>query len=244
VQSEIIASLSAETVVDNITMAYSPRDNLVVLCFPSTDRQFTFDTRAPLQSGAFRATTWQSDLQTIEYIRDGSLVLGSLTGTAGEVMQYTGTTDDGESFVFDYESGWLELGEELNTMLKFVKRVTSFVFVEQNVVMSYKLMYDFGLKTFVLQNSASGGVVSEWGTFEWSSGLSDSTGGVYDINDPDAVAGTDIAEWSGSVALRTIDAPGKGSGQYMKVGLTLDTNSGAFALQQLNLYAKIGRKAT
>ena len=98
--------------------------------------------------------------------------------------------------------------------------------------------YDFGLKEFIIQNSASGGRVSEWGTFEWG------TNGVYDINDPLAVAGTDIAEWSGSIALRTIDAPGKGGGQYLKVGLSLDTNSGRFSLQQFNLYAKLGRLAT
>lgn len=244
IQSEVVASLSAETTVDNITMTYSPTENLVILCFPDTDRQFTFDTRTPLPDGTYRSTTWTSDVQTLTYIRESRILLGSFSAVDGEVMQYTGTQDDGATFSFDYESGWLELGEELNTMLKFIKRVTSFVFIGKNVTISYKLEYDFGLKDFVLQNSASGGVVSEWNDFEWSDGTDNDEGGVYDINDPSLTPGIDKAEWSGSIALRTIDAPGKGSGQYIKVGLTLDTNSGEFALQQLNLYAKIGRQAT
>jgi hypothetical protein len=238
IQSEIIASIEAETVIDDVTMEYSPTENLLVLNFPASSKQFTFDTRVPLPDGSYRSTTWSSDLQTLAYVRENRILLGSLKAVAGEIFQYTGTTDNGAAFNFDYESGWLELGEELNKFLKFVKRVTSFVLIGKNVVVSYKVQYDFGLKEFVLQNSASGGVISEWGTFEWG------TNGVYDNTDGTLVAGTDIAEWSGSLALRTIDAPGKGSGQYIKVGLVLDTNSGEFALQQLNLYAKIGRQAT
>lgn len=238
IQTEIISAMDNESSVDNMTLMYSPEKNLVVLCAPDTGTQYAFDTRVALPDGTYRATTWSSDLRTLAYDRAAKRVLGSFRSVVGEVMEYTGTTDNGVSFSFDYESGWLELGEEMNTVLKFVKRVTSFVFLGQDVVISYKLDYDFGLKSFVLQNSGSGGVVSEWGTFEWG------TNGVYDINNTDLTPGVDYAEWSGSIALRTIDAPGKGSGQYIKVGLTLDTNSGAFALQQLNLYAKIGRQAT
>lgn len=238
VQSAIINSTDAEISLDNITMEYSPRESLVILVFPTTNKQFTFDTRGLMEDGAYRATSWTSELQTISYIRTTRELLGSLTDVVGEIVQYIGTTDNGESFAFEYLSGWLDLGEELNSYLKMVKRITSFVFIEKNVTVSYTIAYDFGLKDFTLQNAGAGGVAAEWGTFEWGDN------GVYDINDTNAVAGTDVAEWSGSVALRTIDAPGKGTGQYLQVGMRLDTNSGGFALQQLNLYAKIGRSAT
>lgn len=239
IHSEIINNTAGETDEDAITFTYSPNEALLVATFPSTRQQFVFDTRSPLPDGSFRATTWSSRLQTLAYIRSNREMYGSFATTAdGEILQYTGTADNGDAFAFDYESGWLELGQELNTFLKFVKRITSFVFIEKNVTVSYKIAYDFGLSEFSLQNSGSGGRVSEWGNFEWGDN------GVYDITDPSLVPGTDIAEWSGTVALRTIDVPGKGSGQYIKVGLRLNTNSGAFALQQLNMYAKIGRNAT
>lgn len=238
VQSLVTSFTAAETNPDNITLAYSPQHSMVVAVFPTSGKQVVFDTRSPLEDGSYRATTWTSDLQTISYIRGTRKLLGSLSTVDGEVMEYTGNNDDGASFAFDYESGWLDLGEELNVYLKFIKRLTSFIFVEQNVVVTHKIYYDFNNSAYNIQRPGSGGRVGEWGLFEWGDN------GVYNINDPDAVAGTDVFEWAGSVQLRTIDAPGKSGGQYIKVGLRLDTNSGAFAMQQINLYAKIGRYAT
>lgn len=238
VQSEVVESIETETDVNDITLEYSPKESMVVLVFPTSDRQFIFDTRFPLEDGSYRAATWTSDLQTIAYIRDSQDLYGSLTGTVGEVMQYTGNDDDGTAYAFDYESGWLDLGDQLNTVLKYVKRLTSFVFVEQNVTVTHKVDYDFGLKEFTIQRAAAGGKVSEYNTAEYGAN------GVYNVNDATAVAGTDVAEYSGAVQLRTMKVPGKGGGQYIRVGLRLDTNSGEFSLQQINLFAKVGRTAT
>lgn len=238
VQSLVKQFRGAETNPDNITMEYSPDLATVICVFPTSNKQVIFDVRQPLPDGSFRSATWTSEIQTLAYIRDSRALLGSLSSVAGEVMRYEGNDDDGTSYAFDYESGWLDLGEELNQYLKFVKRLTSFVFVEQNVVVTHKIGYDFKNDTFALQRAAGGGRPGEWGTFEWGSN------GVYDINDASAVAGTDVFEWAGGVSLRTLDVPGKGNGQYIKVGLRLDTNSGSFAFQQINLYAKVGRSAT
>ena len=238
IQSAVLAAIAAENDIDDITLEYSPNDALVIAVFPETDRQFVFDTRRVLEDGTNRATTWTSQLQTIAYIRESTELLGSLTSVPGEVMEYTGNTDDGTTFIFNYESGWLDLGEELNTFLKFVKRITSFVFIEKNITVTYKLDFDFGLTSFTMQTAGPGSRTAEYNTAEYGAN------GVYDINDDLAVAGTDISEWSGSIALRTLDAPAKGSGQFLKIGLSLDTNAGAFSLQQLNLYMKIGRHAT
>lgn len=238
IQSAIVNAIANEASVDDITMDYNPKESIVVMCFPASNQQFTLDTRNPLEDGSFRATSWTSDLQTLAYIRASQDFYGSLTGVVGEVMQYTGADDDGSTFAFDYESGWIDMGDELNAFLKLIKRITSFIFIEQNVVVSYKIDYDFGLKEFVIQNSATGGRVAEYNTAEYGAN------GVYDVNDADAVAGTDVAEYAGSVQLRTLDVNGKGSGQYVRIGLRLDTNSGDFALQQINLYAKVGRTAS
>lgn len=238
VQSLVIENTQGATDVDDITLDYNPKENLVVLNFPDTNISVTFDTRAPLEDGAYRATTWGSDLQTLTYIRGVQSFYGSLTGTVGEVMNHTGFDDNAVSYFFDYESGWLDLGEEMNNYLKFVKRLTSFVFVEENVEITHKVAYDFGADSYSLQKSALGGKASEWGQFEWGAN------GVYDVDDASAVAGTDVAEWASSIQLRTLDAPMGRSGQYIQVGLSLNTQAGEFALQQINLYAKVGRIAT
>ena len=138
----------------------------------------------------------------------------------------------------------MDLGEELNFFIKCVKRMTLFLTVGQNIILNHKLEYDYGLNSFTVPATAQGGRVGEWGTFEWSDGTETTSGGVYNVNDGDAVAGTDIFEWAGSVNIRAIDFAGRGCGQYIKLGVSLGTNSGQIALQQINLYAKIGRLAT
>jgi hypothetical protein len=238
VQSQVQEWIKGESDINDITMEYNPDDSFVVLNFPAVDKQVVFDTRSPLEDGTYRVTTWSSDLQTCAYNRAGAKLQGSLTGTVGEIFNYSGSSDNGTAYVFDYESGWLNLGEELNLYLKFVKRMTSFVIVEANVTVTHKVEYDFGTKAFSFSKTANRAQVIEWGQFEWGSN------GKYDKDDSAAVAGTDYAEWGGGASIRTLDVQPKSGGQYIKVGVSVNTNSGTFALQQLNLYAKVGRIAT
>jgi hypothetical protein len=246
VQSGVVGAIASTANADDITMEYSPKQSMVLLHFPDTDLSYAFDTRGKLEDGSFRCSTWTSNLQTLHYIRAADNFYGSLTGVVGEIMKYDYSDDNGTAFVFDYESGWLDLGEELNVYLKFVKRMTSFVFVTQNVVVTHKIKYDFKNTQHSVNVNAGGGRVAEYGRdaspiIKYAEyGAS----GSYDLNDPLAVAGTDIAEFGGGVALRTLDAPGRGGGQYIKIGLRLDNQTGDFVLQQINLFAKVGRIAT
>ena len=197
-----------------------------------------------MEDGTYRITTWSADLQTVSYNRSGAKLQGALTGTVGEIFNYSGSSDDGASYIFAYESGWLDLGSEQNLYLKFVKRMTSFVLIEANVTVNHTVEYDFGASSFSFAKTATSGGVIEWNQFEWSSGLTDNTGGVYDVDDASAVAGVDIAKWGGGANIRTMDVAPKSGGQYIKIGMSTDTNNGTFSLQQINLYAKVGRLAT
>ncbi len=244
VQTQTIDWLATEGDVDDITLEYSPEDSFVILNFPTSDKQIVFDTRAQLQDGTYRITTWTSVLQTCHYNNKLKKLQGSLTGTVGEIFKYSGAKDDDDNYIFTYLSGWLNLGEESNLYLKFVKRMTSFVLVEANVTVSHTVQYDFGTSTFSVDKTATRARAIEWGQFEWSDGSANSSGGVWNTEDPTAVAGVDIAEWGGGASITTLDVAMKSGGQYIKVGLSLNTNAGTFALQQINLFAKVGRLAT
>jgi hypothetical protein len=234
-QSQVQNWGNSEGDINDITMEYNPEDSFVLLNFPTVNKQVCFDTRSRLQDGTYRLTTWSADTQTIHYNSFAKKLQGSLTGTVGEIFNYSGSTDDTVAYIFGYESGWLNLGEENNLYLKFVKRMTSFVLVEANVTVNHKVEYDFGTKSFTLSKLAERARVIEWGLAEWGSN------GVYSTADSSAVAGEDIAEWGGGASIRTLDVQPKSGGQYIKVGITVNTNSGTFALQQINLYAKVGR---
>jgi len=244
IQSQVQTWAAAESNIHDVTMAYNPDDSFVLLNFPSSNAQVCFDTRSQLKDGSYRITTWSADLQTIHYNRDGAKLQGSLTGTVGEIFNYSGSDDNGATYIFSYESGWLDLGEEKNMYLKFVKRLTSLVLVEANVTVNHKVEYDFGTRSYNFTKTATRSSAIEWGQFEWSDGSADSAGGVWDKDNADLTAGVDRAEWGGGAIIKTMDVQPKGGGQYIKLGLSTNTNNGTFAIQQINLYAKVGRLAT
>jgi len=233
VQSGVTGAADAMTNKDNITMTYNPHKSMVLIIFPDISKAFAFDTRQAQEDGSYRATTWLTDLRTATYIRGVENWYGSLTADVGEVMIYSGFTDNGTSFNFDYESGWLDLGQEQNLYLKFMKRMTSFVFVTKNVTVTHKVLYDFKNNTFSIDKAASGSATVEYNT-------AGAAGVVEYATDGDA----ESVEYGGGVSLKTLDASVGGSGQYIKIGLRLNTNAGDFILQQINLFAKIGRLAT
>lgn len=237
IQSVVTGALAAESDEDDITLVYNPHESIVLAIFPSTDRAFCFDTRQPMEDGSYRAAEWTTDLQTAAYIRGSKRLYGSLTGLVGEICTNTGFSENGTQYFFDYESGWLDLGAEMNLYLKFVKRMTSFTFVTQNVEVTHKVLYDFSSDSYTLVKSAAGSANAEYNAY--GAVVAGSTQAEY------AVFGdSDGSEYGGGVSLRTLDAPLGGGGQYIKIGLRSNTQAGDFILQQINLYAKIGRLAT
>jgi len=237
VQSKFLGYLDAETDLDDLTLTYSPREEFVLATFPTSGKTMCFDTRLQLQDGTFRASEWTVGLQTTVYLIDRSM-RASLTDTVGEVMTYTGQNDNAESFSFSYESGWLDLGQELSGLLKYVKKLTSFVFVGSDTTLNFTLKYDFQSNPKTIPTAVVGSIGAQFNLSEFS----DSAGGIG-YADPANIASGE-SEFSGGVSLRAISAPGKGGGQYIKVGVHLDNAKGTFALQHINLFAKIGRIAT
>jgi len=219
VQGRVLGFLDNETDDDDITMTYSPREDLVLLIFPSSDKVVAFNTKQQMEDGTYRVTEWSTTLQTAAYRTDDRNLLGSLTGTVGEVMLYAGFADDGASYDFSYESGWLDLGEA-SQYIKFVKRLTSFVFVQADTTINFTLFYDFNTVPNSVPVAAAGSAGAEYSEAEWG-----------------------LDEYSGGITIRSLSIPGQGSGQYIKVGANLDTASAQFALQQINLYARVGRIA-
>jgi hypothetical protein len=239
VQSGVTGASDAVSNKDDITLTYNPHLSLVLAIFPDVDTMYCFDTRQALEDGAYRATSWESSLQTAEYVRGVENWYGSLSATAGEVMQYNGNDDDGTNYFFDYESGWLDLGQEMNSYLKFVKRMTSFTFITQNVTVTHKVKYDFNSNSYTFDNSVPATSKAEYNA--WNAVVDGSAQAEY--NSFTSPVST-VAEYGGGVALRTLDAHPGGGGQYIKIGLRLNTLAGSFVLQQINLHAKIGRLAS
>jgi len=243
VQSSVLSHLANESDNNDITLAYSPKEDFVVCVFPQNNKVVCFDTKGQLEDGSFRATEWSTSLQTVEYFSSDQELYGSLTGTVGEIMKHSGFSDDGTAYDFAYQSGWLDFGEQ-NQYLKFVKRLTSFMFVGADTSVVFNLFYDFNSNALSTTVAAAGAISAEFGssTQNGSEFTHETNASFIGYNNPDDITQGET-EFGGGVSLQEMTIPGKGGGQYIKVGCSLSTSSGNFALQQLNLYAKIGRIA-
>lgn len=241
VSDEIQGFMFVEADEDDITLAYSPQEAFAVLNFPTANRQIVISSktqRDPATSlNMFPITTWTSELQTIAYRKSTRTLLCSLTDTVGEIMTYDGNLDNGSSYSFSYESGWLDLGEQNATFMKWVKKLTSIVFVSSSTTLNYTFKYDFETTGRTHQVDVAGNTGAEFNVSEFT----DSSTGIG-YNDPNESVLVET-QFGGGLTLRKLPVPGAGGGQYIKVGISLDNAAGAFALQQINLYAKLGRIA-
>lgn len=239
VEDEYRGFLATQADEDDITLVYSPEEGFALCIFPDPGRVLCIEGRpVNYQNGpVYRATTWTCELQTAYYRTSNRTLLGALTSTTGELMTYSNYSDNGTTYSFSYESGWLDLGQEAAQFIKWVKKLTSVVFVGANTTINYTLKYDFETTGRNQQAEVVGSTGAEFNVSEFT----DSGSGIG-YKDPDQPS-LGESEFSGGITLRTLPMPGAGGGQYIKVGVSLNNNAGQFALQQINLFAKIGRIA-
>lgn len=219
VRPELVRQLTAETVA-NIRSTYSSLTGFYAIGLPGNASVWVLDTRRLYkdEDGDLCAVITQWNLgPTAMFTNKAGQFYMALT--AGKVAQYTGNTDQGSVFRFIYQSPWLDLGEELADRLKILKRLGAILFIRNQTTINFKWAIDFSEDFDSVSKFVSGGVVSEWGIAEFG-----------------------IAEYSGGFALRILKLPARGVGQYYRIGIEADVN-GQFAIQQAELFAKIGRLA-
>lgn len=218
VRDDLTAQLAQEDLT-KVVSTYSPENGFYLLTFVDQGVTWVLDVRRRYidddREVVSIVTTW--DLAPTSWLTkvNGTLHLG---GTWG-VGSYGGSDDNGVAFRFTYNSPWLDLGEQVANRLKMLKRLGSILFVRNNTDIVYKWSVDFNDQFRTITRSVDADAGAEWGTGEWS-----------------------IAEWSGGLTLRIIKIPSRETGQYYRVAIEADV-TGQFALQQIELFTKIGRIA-
>ena len=208
----------------DVEAIYSPLNRFYLLSFKTgadTGTTFVFDTRGKLDDGTARcAGVWYSLVPRAMLRRESEAVLFAIPGQTGRIGSYTGQLQPGGPYQFVYESGWIDF--DAGAHLKFLKRFGGIFYMDRTATVSFKWAYDFS-ENFITRPvifASEGGVVSEWGEAEWG-----------------------LSEWAGGVALRENKVPGHGAGEYLKLGMDAQIDNTTFAIQQAELFAKIGRLA-
>jgi hypothetical protein len=171
--------------LEDIRSVYSPRDRLYVVTFPASTTSFAFDTRGLTPDGDARASTWSISPPAMAYTRADEVVTSFATAT-GELGVYDTYTDNGESYQFVYESGWLSINDEVASYLKIAKRIRAVLVSASAITAVFKWWWDFEFASRNYTVTLTGDSADEWsagvgelgytGT-EWNDGFKSPGGG-------------------------------------------------------------------
>ena len=217
VRNDLISAVNGEDKA-TIKSVYSPLDGFYAITLPILKSVYCFDTKAALQDGSLRATTWDS-ITPKSFCRkaDGTVLIGK----EGYVGTYSGYVDDTSTYRFQYFTNHFDLGKP--SYISFLKRLKVVVIGGSNQYITAKWGYDFE------QNYASSNVLipSQTGIAYY---------GVSEYN-------TSTAQYTGGVALQTLTAYPTGSGKIIQIGFETDINNTALSIQKIEVHAKEGKMA-
>lgn len=212
--------------VSQIRAVFSPEDRVYLLSLPQTlndaetGRAFAFDTRGRLEDGTARCMgTWDRLVPRANVVRQNGDWLSSILNVTGRVGLYAGNLDNGVTYTFNYESSWMDLTQQ--GFLIIPKRVSGLFFLDSDSTVTLKWAFDF--ETTFQSEQVGFTDLSEGSEF--------------------SVAEFSIGEYGGGLSIRNGKVAGRGTGEYIKLAVSTIIDGGQFALQQLDLFAKIGRFA-
>jgi len=211
IKSELLEQLQSRS--ESTSSVFSPENSFYLIVFPDLQLVYCFDIRGTVENGAYRVTRWPStDFKTFSRKRDGTLLVGTSEG----IGEYSGYSDNGSIYQFQYRSPSLAFGD--SSRLKMLKKIKSTVVGGATATGTVSWEYDFSGKTNTAQLSIDGGSIayfneSEFNEAEFSSGI--------------------------SVARKTINA--SGSGEVVNIGFTMPINGAEVSIQELNVLATVGK---
>lgn len=205
--------------VDKIRAEFSPENNFYILSLPTASKTFCFDTSAKLEDGTYRMTDWAVGPSALLRASDGKLYM-TYKGSPGELGTYSGYLDDVDTIPLSWASGWLNLGQDFESYLKILKNINATVFTGASVTVALKWALDFQDSFSSATFTTGQGGQAEFGEAEFGE-----------------------AEYSGGIVLNKKGINTYGTGQYIRLGLQTNVNNSPFSMQQITMFAKIGRLA-
>ena len=194
---------------------YNPEKAFYLVTFREGNTTYCFDTRRPLEDGSFRATTWTGIAPLCyEKTDDNVLLLGLLEG----IGVYGGYSDDNSPYLMSYFSHALTFESPAN--LKFLKKVSLVTIGGPQSQGVLNWGYDYGL---VFKKQA----------FSFQGSANPANYNISEFN-------TD-AEYSFPIIVNKPTINTSGSGIAVTVGLEANINNFFFSLQEINIYALLGR---
>ena len=198
-----------------IKSVYSPKDAFYLISLPTSNIIYCFDTRAALEGGTARVTTWNGlQPKSFLFTKDNRLLLGR----AGYVGEYTGYLDDTATYRMVYYTNYFDLGAPTN--LKFLKKLylTAIGGSGQNLAVKWAFDYSelYRSGTLLLPVQAS----SYYNVDKYNEG-----------------------KYSDGIDLVNTKINTSGSGKVIQIGFEADINGNPLSIQKIDIFVATGKLA-
>lgn len=212
VRDDLLSAVNSEVKAD-IKAVYNPREGFYLLALPLSKTVYCFDTKAALQDGSSRVTTWDS-IEPSSFLMksDGTMLLGK----AGYVGTYTGYQDNTSAYRFQYFTNHTDLGQPSVTSV--LKKLSVVVIGGTNQYVAMKWGYDFS-GNYYSQTVK----IPDQGTYYYG------------------VAEYGLSSYTNGTALQTLVAYPTGAGKVIQTGYEADINGAALSVQKIEIQAKNGK---
>jgi len=223
INDELNVLINTEVKAD-IKSGYNKLEGFYLISLPLSGVCYYFDLRSQLQDGSYRVAKWTTSFTAIASDVADNLYFG----TAGYVSKYRDYLDavladgtGGNSYSIDYESGWNDLSSEnqqVQGYIKLPKKISVRLLGGAGQTLNVKWAFDY-------EDSFN----------SFSKTLSSDDQAKYNV------AEYNIGEYSGGFIFNKVNAPMSRSGQFLKFGISITINGGTVAIQQVDMYSKLGR---
>jgi hypothetical protein len=219
VRNDLMGYVAGET-ASNIKAVYSEVNAFYLLTLPIAKQVYVFDTKAELQDGSARITTWDSiEPSALFSRRNGDLLLGK-TGYIGKYGTYL---DNTSSYRFQYYTNYADLGDQNITSI--LKKISVVVIGGTNQIFTIKWSYDFSGQYYATQKTIPISTVAEYGMAE------------YGAN------GVPVAYYSTGIQIGTLVGQASGFGKVVQTAYEIEINGAAISIQKIEIQAKHGKLA-
>jgi hypothetical protein len=220
VNSDVQTAIAIETNLTNVRTHYNTESAFFLVTFPASNKTYCFDTRAPLQDGSHRATTWSIVPLAFHRADDATLYLGDVEGIA----KYSGAQDKTLSYLFSYRTHPLtfqnELAPDASTRIKFLKKVVLTTEGGQGDNAALLWSYDYTSKFTTQLFNIRDVNLAYYGVSE------------YNVS---------TSEYSEYEAINREKINTSGGGTLITVGVDNTVDGNDFAVQEMNIHALLGR---
>ena len=217
VRNDLMTYVASETLA-NVKAVYSEVNAFYLLTLPIAKQVYVFDTKAQLQDGSARVTTWDSIEPTaLLSRRNGDLLIGK----NGYVGKYGTYLDHASTYRFQYYTNYADLGDANVTSI--LKKISVVVIGGTNQILTIKWSYDFSAQYYSTQAQIPISTIAEYGMAE------------YGAN------GSPVAYYSTGIQIGTLIGQASGYGKVVQTAYEIEINGSAISIQKIEIQAKNGK---